>query len=117
MKEYTERVDGFQIRDVAYLGHPPKDAPIRFDIVKWVQTEPEEVMCYWTNEHGGIECGRKVQTEYCFSVGTLEWNARESCFVFRSVGLRWLEENPTEAVRQMILRFCEEKEREILGTE
>lgn len=114
---YTERVDGFQITDVSYFGKPPKDAPIQFDIVKWVQTEPEEVMCYWTNEHGGIECGRKVQTEYCFSVGTLEWNAREPGFEFRSVGMRWLEEEPTEAVRQMILRFCEEKEKEILGTE
>lgn len=35
MKEYTERVEGYQIRDVLYFGKPPENAPIRFDIVKW----------------------------------------------------------------------------------
>ena len=106
MAEYTERIDGFQIRDVAYWGAPPIDAPIRYDIVKWVQTEPREV--YSVEQRKYIK-----STEYCYSVGFLEYNAHEPCFEFQSVGLRWLECQPTQRVIDMILEFAEKKEKEI----
>ena len=41
----------------------------------------------------------------------------EPCFQFRSVGLRLFEEKPSEAVMNMILNFCAEKEKEIEGME
>ena len=31
---YTGRIDGFQIRDVTYIGLPPKSTPPQYDIVK-----------------------------------------------------------------------------------
>ena len=118
MTEYTERVEGYQIRDVSYFGTAPADAPIRFDIVKWVQEkEPREILSMWTDEKGRWHSGKKISTEYCYSVGTLEWNSHEPCFEFESVGLRWLEENPSQRVIDMIIKFCKEKEKEILDKE
>lgn len=113
MKEYTERIEGFQIRDVVYFGKPPVNAPIRFDIVKWFpEKNPYIGTVYYSTENGW---GSKVEmiTEHCCSVGVLEWDSHEPQFVFRSVGLRWLEEKPSEAVINMILKFCEEKEKEL----
>ena len=103
---YTERVDDFQICDPTYLGEPPKDRPPTFDIVKWFQTEPREVIDLRTGK-------RKTSTEYCIVVAWLEWNAREPCFEFKSVGLRWLGANPTQRVIDMILEFAEKKEAEL----
>ena len=34
----------FEIRDVSYLGEPPKDRPIKFDLVKCQECEPHEVL-------------------------------------------------------------------------
>lgn len=103
---YTDRVDGYQIRDVVYLGKPPENAPPRFDIVKWEQAEPFEAY--------NIRTGKKeTKTEYCYSVAFLEWDSHEPQFVLHSVGLRWLEERPSEAVIEMVLRFCEEKGKEL----
>ena len=104
---YTERVDGFQIRDVTYLGDPPQDRPIMFDIVKWAQTEPHEVMDLRTGKP-------KVSAEHCYSVARLVWNQREPCFEFQSIGMRWLEANPTERVIKMITEFADRKEDELL---
>lgn len=112
--EYTERVEGYQIRDVVYFGLPPRDAPPRYDIVKWIQHEPKTVTAIY-NEDGHWTCREELRTEYCYSVGTLEWNAHEPQFEFSSIGLRWLEERPPDAVIDMIMRFCEEKEKELLN--
>lgn len=113
-KWYTERLEGYQITDVTYFGPPPKDVPIQFDVVKWMQTEPHEVIYIDFDEN---ICEKRMSSEYCYSVGRLVWNAHEPCFRFESVGLRWLEEKPSEKVIDMLLQFCAEKEREILDAE
>ena len=104
---YTDRIDGFQIRDVTYIGLPPKDAPPMFDIVKWEPySQPQQAVDMRTGEV-------KTVTEYCYSVARLVWDRKESCFDFRSVGLRWLETWPGANVKDMILKFCWEKEKEL----
>ena len=110
--EYTDRVEGFQIRDVTYFGLPPAGTPPTFDIVKWESFEPRETMCMdrvgnrWVGE-------KRVISESCFSVGMLVWDRHEGDFRFESVGLRWLEEKPSDAVIQMILDFAEKKCKEL----
>jgi len=113
MKEYTERLNGYQIRDVAYFGRTPENAPIEFDIVKWVECEPHEVVYYNENSSGTYDMAKRIMTEYCYSVAFLVWNPKEPCFEFRSVGMRWLEERPGDDVIDMIMKFCEEKEKEL----
>lgn len=115
--DYTERMRGFKIRDVKYLGLPPKDAPIEFDIVKWEKTEPREVDALFFDSMGRPYIEKKISTEYCYSVAQLEWNDREPCFEFRSVGLRWLEAKAPPIVVDMIIDFCRKKEKEILEKE
>lgn len=114
MKDYTDRIEGFQIRDIAYFGKPPIDAPIRFDIVKWVQEKNPHIgtVCRLTDS-GNWTAKEELITEFCYSVGTLEWDSCETCFDFKSVGLRWLEAKPSNAVVDMILDFCKRKEKEI----
>ena len=103
---YTGIVDGYQIRDVVYIGLPPKDTPPRYDIVRWKDCElPQTVRDLMTGEV-------KTMTRYCYSVATLEWD-KDGWWQFKSVGTRWLEENPPKAVVDMVLKFCEEKAREI----
>lgn len=95
VREYTPIVDGFQIRDITYitaLNKYPENPP-KFDIVKWEEIDGE------TGEERQI-------TKYCYSVGRLEWNPKKPCFEFESIGLRWLESNPSERVIKMILGFC-----------
>lgn len=100
--EYTERIDGFQIRDPCYLFGRPDDAPIMFDIVKWVQTKPREVTDLRTGR-------KKISTEYCYTVARLTWNKKEQCFEFSSIGMRWLCTELTKAVIDLILDFAEKK--------
>ena len=106
MKEYTPIVDGFQIRDIVYLGlgsdcsyETEKD----FDIVKWEKCDPYNVIDGKTGKEKTID-------QYCYSVGNLEWDEKEEGFNFKSIGLRWLESNPSERVIKMILGFCSIKE-------
>ena len=104
---YTERIEGYQIRDVTYIGLPPKDTPPKYDIVKWAVADPPyEALDL-------ISGKRKLVTEYCYTVGRLVWNRKEPCFEFESCGLRWLEEKPSEAVVDMVLKFAEEKAKEL----
>ena len=110
MKAYSEIVDGFQIRDVDYLFEPPKNKPPKFDIVKWVDCEPHEIIDFMT----GRKC---IVTRHCYSVAFLEWNPKEPCFEFKSVGLRWLRAGVSKDVVKMILDFAEKKEQEILRSE
>lgn len=108
---YTKRVEEYQIRDVTYLGMPPKDAPIEYDIVKWAKPDkPYEAFSLDTKTN---EMTKELITEYCYSVGRLVWDKRESCFEFESIGLRWLEAKPSEAVVDMILEFAEKKAKEL----
>lgn len=115
MKEYTERIEGFQIRDVSYFGQPPVNAPIRFDIVKWFPEKNPHIGTVYYSTENGWESKEEMIIEHCYSVGFLEWDKHEPQFVFRSVGLRWLEEKPSDAVIDMIMKFCKEKERELEG--
>ena len=103
---YTDIVDGYQIRDVTYIGLPPKDTPPTFDIVRWYDIEPRRAIDMMTGEE-------KTITRCCYSVAFLEWDRHEEWWQFRSVGTRWLEENPPETVVKMILEFCEEKAKEL----
>ena len=106
---YTERIEGYQIRDVTYIGLPPADTPPKYDIVKWVVVvadPPYEALNITTGK-------REMVTEYCYTVGTLVWNKKEPCFEFESCGLRWLEEKPSEAVVDMVWKFAEEKAKEL----
>ena len=107
---YTDIVDGYQIRDVTYIGLPPKDTPPRYDIVKHVDCEPFEAIDGETGK-------RQTYTHFVYSVGEVVWNAHEDDWDFRSVGTRWLEAKPSEAVVDMVLKFCEEKSKEIRGDE
>jgi len=105
--EYTGVVDGLQIRDVTYVGLPPTGTPPKYDIVKHVDCEPYVAVDGRTGE-------RKTYTHYVYSVGCLEWDAHNGWWQFRSVGTRWLEAKPTEAVVNMILKFCEDKAKELV---
>ena len=107
MKEYTERYKGFQIRDVSYFGEPPTDIPPTFDVVKWES--------YDTPIEARDVFGNKIETskEFCYSVGNLEYNAKEPCFEFKSCGLRWLEAHPDADVENWIIKWCDYKLQEL----
>ena len=106
VKEYTERYKGFQIRDVTYLGEPPKNIPPTFDVVKWESDTPIEAVDI-------VDGKRKTFTEYCYSVGHLVYDPKEPCFDFESVGLRWLEAKPDEDVINWVIKWCEYKLQEL----
>ena len=106
MREYTDRFQGFQIRDCNYIGEPPTDIPPTFDIVKWKQHEPTETI--------NLKTGKKeIRAEHCYSVGHLVYDKKEPCFRFQSVGLRWLEEHPSEEVERWIIKWAEYKLEEL----
>lgn len=96
----------FEIRDVSYLGEPPKDRPIKFDLVKCQECEPHEVLDLETGE-------KKVSTKYCFSIARLWWNDKEPCLEFESVGLRYLEYRE-DGLEEWLMKWCKLKEYEIL---
>ena len=102
MATYTDRYKGFQIRDPVYLGEPPKDIPPTYDVVKWEQHEPCEVIDAKTGE-------KKIATEHCYTVGWLVYDEKEPCFDFKSCGLRWLEEEPTPDVSHWLVKWAEYK--------
>lgn len=102
MTSYTKIIDEFQIRDVVYIGEPPNNTPPKFGIVKWVDCEPHEAMNLKTGKN-------EIITRYCYTVAFLEWNPKEPCFEFKSVGLRWLRSGASEDVVKMILDFAEKK--------
>lgn len=86
--DYTERIGGYQIRDVTYLFDPGNNSnkiPLEFDIVKWFQHDPAVV----TDLRTGVQT---IQTEYCYTIGFLVWDSHESDFYLRSVGMRWVDE-------------------------
>ena len=98
---YTERIEGFQIRKPSFFGDPPKNIPVMFDVVKWQTCEPRKVY--------SITEGKEIlSSEFCFVVGRLVWEKEEDAFRFESIGLRWLESKPSEAVVAMIMGFAGE---------
>ena len=100
---YTERVDGIQIRDVTYLpDFKPTHAPIEYDIVKWKQLE-HPIMAMRTD--GQLEW----KTDYCYSLARLVWDEREEEFKFIGVGMRFVEACPSKEACTMISKFAERK--------
>lgn len=102
--EYTERWKGYQFRSPVNI-HGKHD-PHKFDLVKWVQHEPWEVIDGETGE-------KTWQTEYCFSIAFLEWDEGEGWFTFRSVGTRYLDYR-IDGLEEWILEFCSKMEK-VLG--
>ncbi len=87
---FTEEWNGFQFRSPTYIdGHIE---PYKFDLVLWR-----------IDERGN---------KYCFSVGFLEWNEKESFFTFRSVGIRYLEYR-VDGLEKFILDFCADMEKSL----
>ena len=89
------RFKQFEIRKPTFLGSPPTEDYYKynFDIVRWADD----------NSH-------------CWSIGSLEWNKRELCFEFKSVGLRYLE-GREDGLEEWLLKWCELKETEYRYTE
>ena len=112
---YTERVDGFQITDVTYIGLPPPNTPPTFSIVKWFRHEPP--LTGVTVYKDGQVLKNQTIDETSYVVAELVWNRHEHDFDFRSIGTRWLEENPTEDVVKMILDFAKKKDKELSAQE
>lgn len=107
MTKYTGVYKGFQIRDCVYLGGPPKNAPIQFDVVKWVKPA-------FPYECTNLETGKTIMREkYCYSVANLIYDEKNSCFDLKSIGLRWLEEHPDKDVENWIISWCTYKELEL----
>lgn len=109
---YTDRVEGFQIRDVTYIGFNP-GRPCEFDVVKWYKHDPP--MKNVTIFREGRIYENQTVYESCYSVGSLIWDRKECSFHFESVGMRLFEEKPSDAVMQMILDFAEKKGEELAG--
>lgn len=101
---YTDIWNNFQIRQPIYLdGH---FNPNEFDIIKWYDHEPYEVIDAYTGE-------KKKSTRSCFSIATLKWDTKNHSFDFKSCGLRYLEHR-IDGLEDFILDFCKtiEQERE-----
>lgn len=100
---YTDIWNGFQFRQPTYFdGH---FEPYKFDLVKWEEHEPYEVIDWYTGE-------KKMSTKNCFSIGQLIWDAKEEWFDFESVGTRYLEHR-IDGLEEWILEFCEMMEKEL----
>ena len=102
--EYTERWKGFQFRAPVYLDG--RHDPYKFDLVKWEQHEPYEVIDLETGE-------KKWSTENCFTIAWLKWNPKECYFKFDSCGTRYLEHR-IDGLEEWILEFCDMMEK-VLG--
>lgn len=88
----------FEIRPTCFLdGHTD---PKKWDVVKWVKREePLEVY--------DLELGKKKMSDrFCFSVAQLEWNEKEPCWEFSSVGTRFLE-HYEEGLCEFVLKWTE----------
>lgn len=98
MIEYTNIWNGFQIRSCVYLDENYIDND-RYDIVKWQEHEPYEVIDGRTGE-------KKISTKSCFSIGYLIWDSKEKYMTFESCGLRYFE-NYEDGLNEWILNFCD----------
>ena len=100
LKIYSEEWRGFQFRAPLYLdGH---FEPFEFDLIKWFDCEPHEVV--------NLASGKKeMLSRYNISIGKLTWNPKEPQFEFQSVGLRYFEHR-TDGLEDFILDFCNKME-------
>ena len=104
VRVYTDEWNGFQFRAPSYLdGH---FEPYEFDLIKWEECEPYQVVDLITGE-------KRMRTRYCFSIGTLKWDSKEPGFDFESCGLRYLEYR-MDGLEKFILDFCDMMEKELL---
>lgn len=110
MQTYTDIYKTFQIRDICYVGDPPKDSPIMFDVVQWMTHEPYEVVDGKTGE-------KRMSDRHCWSVAHLVYDPKEPCFELVSVGLRWLEVHPDKDVEDWIMKWCDYKLHELYTNE
>ena len=102
-KVYTDIWNHFQFRAPVYLdGH---FEPHNFDLVKWEDCKPHEVIDWYSGE-------KIIQTRYCFTIATLLWNKKEESFEFESCGLRYLEHR-VDGLEKFVLDFCEMMKKEL----
>lgn len=95
-KSYAKWND-FEFRPPTYLdGHFEPDV---YDLVKWEEHEPIEVIEWETGE-------KKLSTKHCFAIGSLIWDDKEPRFEFISCGLRYLE-NRIDGLEDFILKFAD----------
>lgn len=103
VRVYTDEWNGFQFRQPTYLdGH---FEPHKFDLVKWKDHEPIEVIDWVTGE-------KRMSSRSCFTIGTLIWDKKEYGFDFESCGLRYLEYR-VDGLEKFILDFCETMKEEL----
>lgn len=90
------RYKDFEIRPVTALdGH---QTPGRFEVIKWYKTdEPIEVTSASTGQ-------KMLKDTFFYVVAFIEWNKKEPCWEFRSVGTRFLEDY-TEGLCEYIMQF------------
>lgn len=98
VKTYGKMWCNFQFRAPTYIdGHIE---PYKFDLVKWSTHEPIEVY--------SITKGKNITTtQGCYSVGMLEWDAKDEYFEFRSCGMRYFEAH-VPGLENFIKDFAEE---------
>jgi hypothetical protein len=67
-------------------------------VVKWYDHKPWETI--------NLDTGKKeISTRSCYSIAQIEWNKKEPCWEFSSVGTRFLndyEEGLCEFIREWI---------------
>ena len=87
----------FEIRPTRFFdGHTD---PKKWEVVKWGHCEPIEVI--------DIETGKKkISDTYCFVIAFLEWNEKEPCWEFESVGTRFLEDYE-DGLCEFVLKWLE----------
>ena len=91
------RFKDFEIRPTCFLdGHTD---PKKWDVVKWCKSEPFESVDLRTGE-------KRMCDTYCYSVAQLEWNEKEPCWEFSSVGTRFLEDYE-EGLCEFVLKWAE----------
>lgn len=104
VKIYTDIWNEFQFRAPVYLdGHYD---PYKFDLVKYEEHEPYEVIDFYTGE-------KIMVTKTCFTIGTLIWDNKEGGFEFESCGLRYLKYR-IDGLEKFILDFCNMMKKELL---
>lgn len=92
------RFKDFEIRPTDFIdGH--KD-PNKFSLCKWYKTDKPIKVTDW-------ETGKeKMQDTFCYVVAFIEWNEKEPCWEFKSVGTRFLEDYE-EGLSEFILKVME----------
>ena len=92
------RFKNFEV--LPYIGMNGKVEPTRFQIVKWLKRdEPIEVTDLITGE-------KKMSDTFSYVVAFIEWNNKEPCWEFTSVGTRFLEDYEN-GLCEYILKYLE----------